>query len=283
MLFGLNSPRLRLTEVHEGGLRGRDNRTSIPKGTVYDARWIVIGKRSPLQRLLSQPEEVLRELQIYRNTVRIYQLVDGLAFAERKVIHIRAEYERELAGLYDRASVIRRSLDSVSSRVSANERRNLEFELYHLELRIEAIRAIIADHAARGVGLTFAFQRAQLRLVEMADNLEEMAGQVRVGRRALRWVRQITDGYCEELPYFASKDIRPKVQPVQNALNALARNPAYTHFPDGRLRFYTWPKLATNFERMAGYLREGALLLHTEALAVDPEELDAARRLLRIA
>ena len=274
-LFVITASRQRFTPVYDGEVKGVNNLMTISAGSILDSRWIVVGKHSPLRRYLHLPSSVLREKwDIYFRDgvphVRIYQVIDGMAFAERKRVHMLATYQKERSSLEHSRRLFQARLEDVRTTLTGRERIELLAALRSIERRQEDILAILSDRAAREVGLHAAFVGTQTRLFEMAANLQKIAGLARRNPNLiLGSVKRITDQYRLELAFYNSKEIRPLIRSVRTAFSVLSV----------AQERYAWRELGYSLDKDAQRLLEAALTLQQQAENLEPKEVATAREL----
>lgn len=263
----------RWPDLHKGVVKGADNRMGIPAGCVLDKQHVIIGPRSPFWDHLHRDEArafwriVMRDGEFRLPVVAV---VNGLAFAQRRRVHILSQYHGDLQGLQSSITVVQARLDDPMVRLSGKQQQTLLAAVANYELRINDIRAILSDRAAREVGLKLAFETAQTRLAQIGSNLKRIGGLARANRRPrLVRVRETTDRYVDELVGINSREVRSLVSPVRVWLRQLVR-------VEGS---YIGPNLAERFDRVGDRLLEAALQLHLQAQDIDPNELTAARQL----
>ncbi len=261
--------------MQETGFKGPNNLMYISAGSVLNSRWITMGRHSYMRRFLDKPED-LQRLGIYiKNgvpTVRIYEVIDGLAFAERKSDHMLAGYQEELASLRNTLKEAEILLGDLSKGMPRERRVKLELLSFRTSKRIENIQAIIADHAFRQVNLHFAFERAVSRLNEMAVLLERIVYHVRTRTIRVGAIQVVTNRILSELPFFNSKEIRLEVNSAKLVLSEISRD-------EDKHSVATW-LTSEKLQKTADYLFTASSKLLAAALDVPEEEKRSAREIL---
>lgn len=263
----------RWPDLHKGVVRGPDNRMGIAAGSLLDKQRVPIGQKSPFWDKLHR--EGTR--QFWRIVIRngefrlpIVAVVDGLAVAQRRRVHIYSHYQEDLTDIRSSMAVVQGRLDDPMIRLSGKQQQTLLAAIGQYQLQIEDIAAILADRAAREVGLKLAFETAQTELTEKGSYLKKVASLAEVGRSPrLDRVRRTTDRYIDELVVINSKEIRPLVNPVRLFLKRLSMVEGET----------IGANLSARFNQVGDRLLEAALQLQLQAQDIDPLEMTTARQL----
>ena len=274
--FVLHPDRPRLPPLHQRGFKGANNLMVIPAGSVLYKRYVPVGEESYLRRFLDD-SEMVKELGIFFKDsaawVSIYEVIDGLAFTQRKSDHILAAYEAELASLRKTVSEGYYVLTDTAFRVaSPAERRRISLAVARAERRIDSIQVIVSDHMERQIALKFAFATAVSRLNEMGVVLERIVHHIRTRNVRIGAIQKVTDQVLSQMPFFNSKEIREKTRAVTVALKALSAR-------EDKQSFATY-LLSERLQQVAQLLFESAEILQAEALKVSEEERKAADQLI---
>lgn len=267
--------RPRLPPKSEAGYRGANNLMRIPAGSVLYKRYVPLGDQAYLRRYLDDPKMAERIGFFEKNGkifVPIFEVVDGLAFAQRKSDHMLAGWNQELVSLRKTVTEGRLMLADQNLRiVSPAERRSVQLAVYQAEKRIGEIETMVGEHIHRQVTLKFAFERACSRLDEMAVILERIALHISTRNIRISAIQVPTNNILSELPFFSSKEIRELTREVIKELTEIKekkeKNVFATYIISDKLR-----KSARLLFAASTYLRE-------EAEKVPEEEKLAAREL----
>lgn len=223
--YVVTADRPRLPPLREEGYKGPNNLMPIPAGSVLYKRYMVLGEKHYLRRFLDDPKMAVNIGFVEKGTqilIPIFEVVDGLAFSQRKSDHMLAGYNLELQSLRNTVTEGRQTLSDQAFRVSSlAEKREVQLAVYRAETRIAEIELIVADHIQRQVTLNFAFERACSRLNEMAVILERVAYHIRTRSVRIGAIQTVTNNILSELPYFNSKEVRDLTKSVSIALGAL--------------------------------------------------------------
>lgn len=248
----------------------------IPAGSVLNKRYVTIGEDAFLQRFIEDPKKREELGIIYangRHRVPIYEVIDGLAFAERKSEHMLAGYQEELNSLRNTVAEARALMADTNFRSAAKEERDqMRLVILYSERRILNIQTIIAEHVSRQVTLHFAFQRACSRLTEMAVLLERIAYHIRTRNVRIGAIQRVTNQILSELPFFNSKEIRHLTRSVRIALTALS-----VRTDTGTFATYV---LSDKLKQAATLLFDSVVLLQTEASRVEEKESQKAAEII---
>jgi hypothetical protein len=275
--FVVRSDRPRLPPLRDSGYKGANNLMRIPAGSVLYKRYVRLGRGSYLRKFLDDPVKV-KELGIFFKGgspwVPIYEVIDGLAFTQRKSDHILAAYESVIASLRKIVSEGRATLaDTAFRSASSVEKRQVLLAVAHAEKRIEDIQAIVSEHVTRQIALKFTFDAAISRLEEMGVILERIAFHIRTRNVRIGAIQRVTNQVLEQMPFFNSKEIRDKLRSVSIALKALSAR-------EDKNAFATY-LLSERLRQVAQLLFEAAEILQAEALKVDEKERKAASKLIQ--
>ena len=162
--FVVEFGRPRLTPLRLEGYNGANNLMTIPAGSVLDSREVQVYPSHWLSQFLEDQTACQKWGISFRKgipKVRNYDVIDGLAYAERRTKHILASYEIELSGLQKSERDLRAMLSGPRFRMSERKLHSLQIALKRMEARKEEIRRILSDRVVRDVNLHFAFDKAQ--------------------------------------------------------------------------------------------------------------------------
>lgn len=276
-LFTLAWDRPRLPPKFESGHKGANNLMTIPKGSVLYKRYVTIGKEGYLRKFLGNAE-LCQKIGIYyvggTPLVPIYEVIDGLAFAERRSDHILASYSDRLESLRNTRQEARFLLEDATFRSSTREeRRQLELVLATTARKIESIQALVAEHAYRQVKLNFYFEQAKTRLIEMAVLLERIAFHIRTRNIRIGAIQTVLNQILSELPYFNSKEVKNLTRVVIISLKEISDT-------TDRKAYATY-LISDTLRKAANRLFQAANLLQTEALKVDEDEKRKADQIIK--
>lgn len=276
-LFTLDRDRPRLPPKHESGYKGANNLMRIPAGSVLNLRFVTMGKEHYLRRFLDNVELCQKIGIFYVGGIPhlpIYEVIDGLAFAERRSDHMLAGYQSELDSLRNTSREARILIEDAMFRAAnKGERQQLEIVAAMAEKRVSDIQAIIADHAYRQVNIHFAFERAKTRLVEMSVLLERVAFHIRTRNVRIGQIQRVGNQILSELPYFNSKEIQSLTRSVIIALKALS-----LRTDTGE---YATFMLSDSLRKAADLLLQAVNLLQTESLKVNESEKNKADEIVK--
>lgn len=269
--------RPKLPPLRLEGHQGVNNLMTISAGSVLDSRYVRVFPDHWLSQFVENPAACNKWGIIFRKGVpyvRTYDVIDGLAFAQRRVKHILAGYETELQSLRQTENDLRSTLAGPTFLMSERKVRSLKAALLWVENRKEEIRRILSQKAVQTVNLHFAFEKTQSRLTQMAATVErwseairQQPDQIRIGS-----VQQMTNPILAELPFFGSKEIRPLVGKVRIAFGVFAKR---TDLDSVATR-----KLAASLDQVVTVLLAAVETLEREADAISDSEKAAAAKLL---
>lgn len=275
--FVVEKGRPRLPSLYLEGYEGPNNLMWISAGSVLDSRYVRVFPNQWLSQFLDDKEACQRWGIIFRKGdpyVRIYDVIDGLAFAERRIKHILASYETELEALQKSENDLRGVLSGPNFLMSERKLKSLQAALKRLEKRKEEIRRILSDQVVRGVNLHFAFEKAQSRLTQMAATVERWEQVIRGNPNQIRIgsVQQMTNPILAELPFFGSKEVRGYTNQVRIAFGRFAERQDTNSMAS--------LKLANSLDQVVNVLLTAAEVLVEQADAVPGGEQIAAAKLL---
>ena len=269
--------RPRLPALRKEGYRGPNNLMYIPEGSVLERRSVRVYPEHWLSQFIENSIACQKWGIFFRKGVpyvRIYDVIDGLAFAERRIKHILASYEKELTALQRSENELRGILSGPTVLMSDRKLLSLKAALKRIENRKEEIRRILSDRVVRDVNLHFAFEKAQSRLTQMATTVERWGqaiwgnpNQIRIGV-----VQQMTNPILAELPFFCSKEIRSYTNQVRIAFGRFGAREDTDSVAS--------LKLANSLDQVVSVLLAAAEVLVEQADAVPEGEKISAAKLL---
>lgn len=275
--FIVESGRPRLPSLRKEGYKGPNNLMCLPAGSVLERRSVRIYPEHWLSQFVEDPVACEKWGIFFRKSipyVRIYDVIGGLAYAERRVKHILASYEHELTALQQSENELRGTLSGPTFLMSDRKLRSFQAALKRIEDRKEEIRRILSDRVVRDVNLHFAFEKAQSRLTQMAATVGRWEEAIRANPNQIRIgaVQQMTNPILAELPFFGSKEIRGFTNQVRKAFGVFAARSDKDSFAT--------VKLASSLDQVVSVLLTASEVLADQADAVPEGEKIAAAKLM---
>lgn len=272
--------RPKLPPLHLTGHKGVNNLMYIPAGSVLDSRYMKVSPKNWLTQFLDDPDAMDRWGIITRNSVpyvRIYEVINGIGYAERKSDHFLNGYALELDELEQTALEIDRALTGPTFLMDDKSKRNLLIAQRQIEQRRSDIHSIVANRVVRDISLHFAKNRARSRLFMMASTIERWAEEIKDHSVRIAAVQEMTNPILAELPFFNSKEIRDLVNRAKIALSYFGERPS----KKDDLDIFSKPRLGFSLEQVANVLFAAAEKLQTESEAAPAIEKANAARLVR--
>ena len=275
--FVVERGRPRLPPLRKEGYNGPNNLMPLPSGCVLDDRHVRVYPEHWLTQFLEDQIACQKWGITFRKgipNVRIYDVIEGLAYAERRIKHILASYETELEALQKSENELRGVLSGPTFLMSDRKLHSLQSALKRTEERKEEIRRILSDRVVRDVNLHFAFDKAQSRLTQMAATVERWEQAIRGNPNQIRVrsVQQMTNPILAELPFFGSKEVRGYTNQVRKAFSVFGAREDTDSF--------VTLKLAQSLEQVVIVLLTAAEVLNEQADAVPEGEKISAAKLL---
>jgi len=193
-----------------------DNRSTIPP-CVFNSRFVAVTTRSPdYDWLLQASLEERRAVQVIETSRglrrRIYEIIEDLSHARRQPVHIRAQYEREIANLQQMRLQLKERLRQERSGILTLTHQEVEIASLmsaQIAQRITEVERILQDRVVREVGLRSYAQQSNLQLFFLAQSLANFSGSLKRAALFNRYaVERYLQDFVSDLSMFGSREVR---------------------------------------------------------------------------
>ena len=193
-----------------------DNRVTIPP-CVLNSRFVAVTNRSPdYEYLLSASREERQAVGVVGTSRglrrRIYEIIEDLSHARRQPVHIRAQYEREIANLQQMRLQLKERLRQERSGILTLTHQEVEIASLmsaQIAQRITEVERILQDRVVREVGLRSYAQQSNLQLFFLAQSLANFSGSLKRAALFNRYaVERYLQDFVSDLSMFGSREVR---------------------------------------------------------------------------